>query len=86
MTQKVIETNIRYGGLKPQVTNVIFIHGSIDPWHALGLTNLSNATFPSIFINGTSHCADMYQPNANDSMDLSIARDRINDLIGIILN
>jgi hypothetical protein len=31
-------SNINYGGKNIQVTNVIFVHGSIDPWHALGVT------------------------------------------------
>lgn len=31
-------SNRIYGGLGIQVTNVIFVHGSFDPWHALGVT------------------------------------------------
>ena len=32
----VDRTNIIYGALKPTTSNVLFVHGSIDPWHALG--------------------------------------------------
>jgi len=45
-------TNILYGALNLKVTNVVFVHGSIDPWHILGITHSSNPQAPAIFING----------------------------------
>ena len=33
-------TNRMYGGKSLQVTNVVFVHGSFDPWHALGITKV----------------------------------------------
>jgi hypothetical protein len=27
-----------YGGKDIHVNNVVFVHGSFDPWHALGVT------------------------------------------------
>ena len=33
------ETNMEYGGLSPSVSNVVFVHGSVDPWHAVGRTS-----------------------------------------------
>jgi len=48
----VKRTNILYGALNLQVTNVVFVHGSIDPWHVLGITNSSNPQAPAIYING----------------------------------
>lgn len=29
--------NIAHGGLHPQVTNVIFTHGDLDPWRTIGV-------------------------------------------------
>lgn len=45
-------TNILYGALNLQVTNVVFVHGSVDPWHVLGITHSSNLQAPAIYING----------------------------------
>lgn len=52
LNSAINRTNILYGALNLQVTNVVFIHGSIDPWHVLGLTKSSNPQMPVIYING----------------------------------
>lgn len=53
-TSGVERTNIIYGALNlPNlVSNVVFVHGSIDPWHALGVTKSTNPSAPAIYING----------------------------------
>lgn len=48
----VTRTNILYGASNLQVTNVVFVHGSVDPWHVLGITTSSNPQAPAIYING----------------------------------
>ncbi|KAI8115628.1 putative serine protease F56F10.1 [Lucilia cuprina] len=73
----VEETNKYYGGLKPSTTNVLYVHGSIDPWHALGLVNAKNPKTPTIFIEGTAHCANMYEPIKSDPPQLVEARHKI---------
>lgn len=50
--QGVTRTNEIYGGLNPNVTRVISLHGSLDPWHALGLTKDLNPSAPVIIIEG----------------------------------
>lgn len=66
--------NLANGALYPQTSNVLYVHGSIDPWHALGLTetNLEQPE-PTIYIDGTAHCANMYEPN--DEKDLPQLKD-----------
>ncbi|EZA47726.1 Putative serine protease K12H4.7 [Ooceraea biroi] len=73
--------NIFYGGLDLRVTNVVFVHGSVDPWHVLGMTHSSNPRAPAIFINGTAHCADMYPSSEQDTLQLKQARIQIKGLI-----
>lgn len=46
------KTNGFYLGLKPNTTNVIYVHGSIDPWHALGITESDDPKLPTIYIEG----------------------------------
>jgi len=72
-------TNEQYGALNVAATNVLWPSGTIDPWHALGITN-STGTLPQpserpVYIEGTAHCADLYAPNAySDPQSLTDAR------------
>ena len=50
-------------GLK--VRKVLFINGSMDPWHVAGVTHDLNPESKALLINGTAHCADMY-PESDD--------------------
>ena len=63
-------------------TNIVFPNGSIDPWHALGITQNITDQLPAIFIEGTAHCADMYPPKSSDLPGLTNAREEITTLIG----
>ncbi|XP_017470592.1 PREDICTED: putative serine protease K12H4.7 [Rhagoletis zephyria] len=77
LQQVVSQTNKYYGALKPNTTNVLYVHGSIDPWHALGLTKSKNPKQPTIYIEGTAHCANMYEPAKTDPPQLVEARNKI---------
>lgn len=86
LDNSIKRTNIYYGALHPDTTNVIYIHGSIDPWHALGLTTTTNPNMPTIFIEGTAHCADMYAPQTDDMPQLIAAREKIRLFVSKIIN
>lgn len=73
----IAATNVEYGAKGIEVSNVVFVHGSIDPWHAMGVTD-SPAT---IFINGTAHCANMYPEREEDLEQLKDARKQVGELI-----
>ena len=45
-------TNTEYGGLDIRVSNVVFVHGSIDPWHAMGIIQSNRTKSPAIYIQG----------------------------------
>jgi hypothetical protein len=86
LVRDVERTNINYGAKNPSTTNVIYVNGKIDPWSALSLTTPSEDK-PAIFIDGTAHCANMYQPSDKDLPQLKDARLKImkflSDLIAI---
>merc|ERR1719317_1031584 len=81
MEKSVAASNIEYGGYEPSVNNVVFVHGSIDPWHAMGVLEDLHEGAPSIYITGTSHCADMYADSSSDPEELTAARIRIGKLV-----
>jgi hypothetical protein len=56
LSSGIERTNNMYGALNIQVSRVVFIHGSIDPWHALGVTSSLGPEAPAIYINGKSLC------------------------------
>ncbi|XP_036215070.2 putative serine protease F56F10.1 isoform X2 [Bactrocera oleae] len=85
LEQVVSQTNEFYGGLNPKSTNVLYVHGSIDPWHALGLTASNNPNIPTIFIEGTAHCAEMYDPAKTDPTQLIEARNKILNFLAQLL-
>merc|ERR1719483_1904450 len=76
-------TNTEYGSLNISVTNVVFVHGSLDPWHALGVTEDVSKDAPVIIIEGTSHCANLYPAAEDDPQGLKDARKKIGNLIGL---
>jgi len=81
VARSVAATNIEYGGKNLDVDKVVFVQGSIDPWHAMGVTEDLSDDAPAIFINGTSHCADMYNDKDGDPLELIEARLRIGELV-----
>lgn len=84
--QAVRSTNAYYGGREINATNIVFPNGSIDPWHALGITKDISPTLRAIFIEGTAHCANMYPARDADLPSLAKAREGITNSIGTWLN
>jgi len=86
LTQEKIEENIKntnekYHGLDPNVTNVYFTHGDIDPWHPLGINEDYNKDSPAFVIPGHSHCADLYSVSKTDTKAMKLAKKNIWDLV-----
>ncbi|KHN87475.1 Putative serine protease K12H4.7 [Toxocara canis] len=74
--QNIASTNTYFGGNKNfKATDVIFPNGSDDPWFALGVLEARGNDV--IFIDGTSHVADMYPSRSSDSHSLQLAQQRI---------
>ncbi|XP_011160112.1 putative serine protease K12H4.7 [Solenopsis invicta] len=82
LDSRVKRTNIMYGGQVPDLRNVIFTNGNIDPWHSLSVLHDLNAFSPAIFINGSSHCQDLLSDVKTDPDDLKKARVKIRSIIG----
>ena len=77
---KINDTNVYYGGRNidgSTVTNIILPNGSIDPWHALGITSIVSDSVVAIYIEGTAHCANMYPSSPYDAPSLVEARKEI---------
>lgn len=45
LKKSVERTNIMYGELNIRQDRIIFVHGSVDPWHALGVTENNKRCF-----------------------------------------
>lgn len=81
-------TNINYGGKNIPAngpTNIMFINGDVDPWHALGITQSISPSLPAILIHGTAHCSNVYATSEDDLPSLVNARKQIEQQIGVWL-
>ncbi|XP_017778056.1 PREDICTED: putative serine protease K12H4.7 [Nicrophorus vespilloides] len=74
-------TNIINGGYKLEVTNVVSVHGTVDPWHAVGLKHDLNENAPVFIVNGTAHCADLSSISVNDLPEMYEAKKRTKQYI-----
>lgn len=52
ISAQIDQTNNNYGGIGINVSNVVYVHGSLDPWHAVGLLETTNPESPVIVIEG----------------------------------
>uniref|UniRef100_A0A668A8S4 Serine protease 59, putative n=1 Tax=Myripristis murdjan TaxID=586833 RepID=A0A668A8S4_9TELE len=77
LAEAVAQTNECYGGYDIHSTRIVFPNGSIDPWHALGITHDITPDLPAVFIKGTAHCANMYPARSQDPPQLALARDHV---------
>ncbi|XP_015259108.1 PREDICTED: putative serine protease K12H4.7 [Cyprinodon variegatus] len=77
VAEAVAQTNEYYGGYNIRSSRIVFPNGSVDPWHALGITQDITAELPAVFIKGTAHCANMYPARSQDLPQLSEARDHV---------
>ncbi|XP_038129050.1 thymus-specific serine protease [Cyprinodon tularosa] len=77
VAEAVAQTNEYYGGYNIRSSRIVFPNGSVDPWHALGITQDITAELPAVFIKGTAHCANMYPARSQDLPQLSEARDHL---------
>jgi len=55
LSKAVERTNMMYGELNIRGSRVIYVHGSVDPWHALGITETRTKNTVSIYINGKAN-------------------------------
>uniref|UniRef100_A0A1B0CCM7 Uncharacterized protein n=1 Tax=Lutzomyia longipalpis TaxID=7200 RepID=A0A1B0CCM7_LUTLO len=74
--RSVYNSNVAYGALDTKATNVIYVHGTVDPWHTLGLTESNDVNVRTILIQGTAHCANMYEPREEDLPQLKAAHEK----------
>jgi pimeloyl-ACP methyl ester carboxylesterase len=81
--------NTVYGDIRIAGTNILFPSGTIDPWHALGVSNttakLPQATETPVYIEGTAHCHDLYKPANSDPQSLTNARQIIANQVDLWL-
>lgn len=88
--------NQAYGDVHIAGTNIVFPSGTIDPWHALAVSNYTASSLPypngkrvdetPVYIEGTAHCADLYAPANSDPASLTYARQIISDKVSSWLN
>jgi len=60
-------TNTYYGADEPIGSNILFVSGSVDPWHSLTVTQNLTETVRAFLIEGSAHCAQLFP--SSDEVD-----------------
>ncbi|KAG5670266.1 hypothetical protein PVAND_000543 [Polypedilum vanderplanki] len=81
ITHNVRRTNYQYGAFRPEVTNVVFTNGDLDPWHPMSVLTDLNEHSPSIITPLAAHVADMGATSENDSNEMRATKLRIKELV-----
>ncbi|KFB43595.1 AGAP001240-PA-like protein [Anopheles sinensis] len=81
MEENVERVNVLYGGWNPEVTNVFFTHGHLDPWRAMGIQEDLNDQSPAVVIPGVAHCADLSSLSPRDSEEMRAVKEKILELV-----
>ncbi|XP_072940231.1 putative serine protease K12H4.7 [Epargyreus clarus] len=69
--------NSMYGGKSPNVTQVVFVNGELDPWSALSVLEDISYDAPAVYIPRSSHCRDLFSNKDGDPDELKEARAHI---------
>lgn len=71
-------TNEAFGALQPEVKNVYFTHGKLDPWHAMGLlcSGDCGAVVPLY-----AHCKDLASSSSADTPEMTELKRTISKLV-----
>lgn len=87
MANYISRKNSLYGSLRPDVTRVFITHGSVDPWHRMGILTALNTQTPVAIIPGASHCNDLSAINfQKDTKEMLYTKVTIRNLVKSWLN
>jgi serine protease 16 len=79
---RIAFSNQYYGGNQPAGDRIVYVNGSIDPWHWLSvLASIPGSDQSAIYIPGTAHCANMHASQPSDPEPLKQARVQIQNTI-----
>lgn len=67
----VKRSNIVFGDRAPDVTNVIFVNGDVDPWHALGILNNVSAAATAVMVDGMCCSAILYHSSESQRINFT---------------
>lgn len=82
MEEHIQRKNALYGALRPSVTKVFSTHGTIDPWHRMGILTSQNPHSPVAVIPGASHVNDFRAIQWDkDSREMLFAKVTIRNLV-----
>lgn len=73
LSNAVERTNMMYGDLNIKEERVIYVHGSVDPWHALGITTTRTKNTVAIYINGRKPIFTIYHDSTGSPVTFPIS-------------
>ena len=80
-TQDISLSNVFYGGWNYNGTNVFFVNGDVDPWHASSVLTPNDALQQTLMVKGASHHAWTHPSKPTDQASVVAARLTIESLV-----
>ncbi|XP_055384473.1 putative serine protease K12H4.7 [Condylostylus longicornis] len=77
--KNIANTNEMYGGWQPNVTNVFFTHGQLDPWHPMGVH--VNEDGENNIIPLYAHCKDFGSIQDSDTEEMKNSKEKLSKLV-----
>ncbi|QDZ23838.1 serine carboxypeptidase S28 [Chloropicon primus] len=77
----VIESNQFYSGWNCNATNVFFVNGGVDPWHAASVLFPNNKEQKTLMVKGASHHAWTHPLTGHDQESVTEARKDIEEIV-----
>ena len=77
----VAASNTFYGGWDYNATNVFFLNGEVDPWHASGVLHTNNDDQKTLMVSGASHHAWTHPVKPTDQQSVVFARRLIESVV-----
>jgi len=78
-------TNMKYGSVHPDPTNVLYPNGFEDPWSSLGIKTILQPTDNPVLWRGSGHCAPYYTPQSDEPPSVKEGRQIIQTWLDYLL-
>jgi len=81
LDRSIVSFNTMRGGVRPAATNILYVHGQLDPWRSVGIQDTIIESSPVIVIEGASQGNDLGTVTDQDTEAVEAAKDQIREII-----
>lgn len=80
-SEAIDRTNVIFGGLNLDVSNVYFTNGLLDPWRAVSIQEDLNESSPADVVPGYGRCMDLTPSSPYHTKEMQAVQERVSSLM-----